>query len=517
MLPVVGSETMRRCGGNSSLPALPSTRTLGIITFMSHDAPQLCPTFMDFYIKRQRLQPSDIFVVAIDVLQDAQRCFDAARLPKGNVRRAEWPGRGYNETFRLHLFEGLQYHLLHELQYTHSLIVDIDELLLPSPRYAGSLRTYLQHSSFAHRRYVMPTAYVVLPAPALGEPTGLNWTSRPLLARRHTWMRECGLSKVVLTRVRATYTSSTHQAKELPWYNPFMCIKTWGRDPAESLRDCVDPQLVLIHKKCADPEMWTAPAPQLIASWQRDPDTERKRWAEYQSHFWQTYAEPRGLTPPYPKAPLACIEHGTPLTKPHALYVCAAAGTAARRSTGRRTHPPALTAEVALPIRSRCHSAVVTRTTWRGSSRSGARSSRACSRAGRRGAGGRTRGTSSRSQHGCARACEDGCSAVGCGTASSRGIWRPGRLRSRFASSTTRRGSIESSCRRFTLYVCSGGTTADWATLVTRDVIRLRSLGTTRGSTVPPVLQRHLLSQPLSFATLSHRDRKAEPTRHYPY
>jgi len=223
------------------------------------------------------------------VLPDAQRCFDAARLPKGNVRRAEWPGRGYNETFRLRLFEGLQSHLLHELQYTHSLIVDIDELLLPSPRYAGSLRTYLQHSSFAHRRYVMPTAYVVLPAPALGEPTGLNWTSRPLLARRHTWMRECGLSKIVLTRVRATYISSTHQAKELPWYNPFMCIKTWGRDPAESLRDCVDPELVLIHMKCADPEIWTAPAPQLIASWQRDPDSERKRWAEYQSHFWQTY------------------------------------------------------------------------------------------------------------------------------------------------------------------------------------------------------------------------------------
>lgn len=232
---------------------------------------------MRYYIKEQKIRPSDIFIWELDAIPDARSCYAHAKLPPANIHRPAPNRSNWDEAYRLRLFAQAQQKLLNQLRYTHTIIVDLDEFVLPSARYGGLLHNYLRHSPFALRGMVAPTSYMVLNAPSLGERGELDWhayataseaTDVPaLLAHRHLWMRNCGGSKPVLVRERPVhYTFSTHMVAELPWYNPFHCLT----NATARVRDCVDEELLMVHMKCSDPQLFQSAPLALRRAWQRD-------------------------------------------------------------------------------------------------------------------------------------------------------------------------------------------------------------------------------------------------------
>ena len=255
--------TFAACGhttNRTSQEAGTSAGTLGIITYISHDPPELCAAFMSYYIGTQRIKPSDVFVIEVDAIpEDAIRsCYERAKLPAANIHRPK-PNRAHqwNEGYRIEMFHRFERLLLRRLRYTHVLIVDLDEFVLPSPQYGGQIYDYLQQSPYAQRGLVAPTSYIVMHAPSLGERDALEWATpgAALLADRRVWVRNCGGSKpVLLKHDPVKYTFSTHRVAQLPWYDPFQCLT----NPRMAVRDCIDPALLSVHLKCVDSTLFKA-------------------------------------------------------------------------------------------------------------------------------------------------------------------------------------------------------------------------------------------------------------------
>ena len=260
-----------------------SAGTLGIITYISHDPPELCAAFMSYYIGTQRIKPSDVFVIEVDAIpEDAIRsCYERAKLPAANIHRPK-PNRAHqwNEGYRIEMFHRFERLLLRRLRYTHVLIVDLDEFVLPSPQYGGQIYDYLQQSPYAQRGIVAPTSYIVMHAPSLGERDALEWATpgAALLADRRVWVRNCGGSKpVLLKHDPVKYTFSTHRVAQLPWYDPFQCLT----NPRMAVRDCIDPALLSVHLKCVDSTLFKAAPLALRKAWEND-----KHQAPYVTRFF---------------------------------------------------------------------------------------------------------------------------------------------------------------------------------------------------------------------------------------
>ena len=270
--------------GNSSSVAASGAVRLALITFASRDLLEPCLVWMHYYTKVEHIPHRDIYVIEATANEELRHCFH--RLPRRNLIEISSSKFGsipsnalssnstiqqrlsstsclfctggahkassahtlyseHSEGGKLMAYATLQRQLF-ALGYTHTLIVDQDELVMVDPSQFGGLHDYLRANP--HRRTVAPAnAYDI----QVAEPdeTALDWGARPLLrGRRSLMLLSCGLRKAILSRVPTSFTLSTHNMRA-PLY--FACAPTkWG-----SAADCLDGSVWLLHLKCADLEL----------------------------------------------------------------------------------------------------------------------------------------------------------------------------------------------------------------------------------------------------------------------
>ena len=218
---------------------------LAVLTYISRDAPEFCDAFMRYYIDTQRIAASDIHVIDAGSQPDQHACYRKAGLPQANVR-VKAPGSDvYSDEHRLSTLMELQRELLDGNGYTHTLVVDLDEIVMPNSDKYDGLIDYLGRNR--HRGVVAPQGYEVQFAPSLGE-SALDWERRPLLEQRGAMVKVCGMDKPILARVPTTFTFSTHFIAAPPYRACF-----------DEREGCVDPDLLLIHTKCIDEKVWLQP------------------------------------------------------------------------------------------------------------------------------------------------------------------------------------------------------------------------------------------------------------------
>jgi hypothetical protein len=141
--------------------------SLAVLTFASRDLIEQCHAFMRYYTQSERVLAKDIFVVHTEVNAELRHCFDklpkrnvidlplGARIPRGllsSARLLVGGGMGSNSSAskRRHAFtESHKMHALMTMQrelfsagYTHTLIVDLDELMVANPAQYTSIRDY---------------------------------------------------------------------------------------------------------------------------------------------------------------------------------------------------------------------------------------------------------------------------------------------------------------------------------------------------------------------------------------
>ena len=306
-------------GSSSSAAASHDTVRLAVLTMASRDLLEPCLVWMHYYTQVEHIPPRDIYVIEAAANRELRRCFH--RLPRRNLVempaptfRSIPPGAlssfrtvqqrlnsttclfcsgdrasastadtaysRYSERHRLVAYASIQRELF-ALGYTHTLIVDQDELVMADPRQFGGLLDYLRANP--HRRTVAPAnAYDV----QVAEPdeAALDWAARPLLrGQRSLMLPSCGFRKAILSRVPTTFTLSTHNMKNplyFAWWlaalrtsDPLTCRLAdavlascavsapgkWG-----SADDCLDGSLWLLHIKCADLELPTRRAGMLV-------------------------------------------------------------------------------------------------------------------------------------------------------------------------------------------------------------------------------------------------------------
>ena len=249
------------CIENTSTPS-PVVR-LGIITIVSADSLEQCRFFFRYYTHVEHVAASDIYVVEAGASALLRTCYQSL-VPPSNVvpmwhgrirawtrlirdreliwRRVNNVSDGFSMSYWTQYAKLLQRELLLERNYTHTLIAELDEVVTPIPsRYPLGLLDYLSRNQ--HRRTVAPAAFEVQGAWSFEPP--LNWDSTPLLRQRSALLPACGLRKPVVSRVPTRFTFAMHNMAD-PTF--FAC------DPSRfgSSLDCLDPDLWLIHLKCAD-------------------------------------------------------------------------------------------------------------------------------------------------------------------------------------------------------------------------------------------------------------------------
>ncbi|KAL3913231.1 MAG: hypothetical protein SGPRY_008057 [Prymnesium sp.] len=212
---------------------------------------------MRFYITSQRIQPSRIFVLHFEANPALFPCF--SRLPPSNVihvpRSAriteEWlasrppppppspaPPRSHSDGHRMSSVMAMQRVLLS--RFSHTLIVDMDELVMADPREYASLHQYLHRNP--QRLTAAPgNAYEVqMVAP---DESTLDWSRVPLLrGQRGLMVPTCGMRKPILSRVPTRFTFSTHHMRD-PLF--FAC----SPDRYGSAANCLENKLWLVHTK----------------------------------------------------------------------------------------------------------------------------------------------------------------------------------------------------------------------------------------------------------------------------
>ena len=251
---------------------------LAVITLASRDLLEPCLVWMHYYTKVERIPHHDIYVIEATANEELRHCFH--RLPRRNLieigsipsdalssnisvqqrlrstsclfcagransSSADTMYYKHSEGAKLTAYATLQRQLF-ALGYTHTLIVDQDELVMADPNQFGGLHEYLRANP--HRRTAAPAnAYDV----QVAEPDeiALDWRARPLhRGQRSLMLLSCGLRKAILSRVPTSFTLSTHNMRA-PLY--FACAPNkWG-----SAVDCLDGALWLLHLKCADLEL----------------------------------------------------------------------------------------------------------------------------------------------------------------------------------------------------------------------------------------------------------------------
>lgn len=245
-----------------------SDTRLALITIVSADIMATCRFFFKYYTEVERLSPRDIYVVQAGPSAELQTCYNQL-IPRLNIvnlnrnirikpwdtllrdrattsNRKEEAGFGSGSNFSMGQWVqyamSLQRELLFERNYTHTLIVELDEIVTPLiEKYPGGLLEYIRLNQ--HRRTIAPTAYEVQEAWSFERP--FDWEAAPLLRQRSAMVLNCGLRKPILSRVPTHFTFAMHNMAD-PTY--FAC------DPAKwgSNVDCLDTDLWLIHLKCAD-------------------------------------------------------------------------------------------------------------------------------------------------------------------------------------------------------------------------------------------------------------------------
>lgn len=247
----------RTAASESSLRKTSSVR-LAVLTFLSNDPLHMCYAFMRYYVGKQNIEPGDIHVLEIEapkVGKDSMFAPCLRHFRVKNVRKTRYMVRGtFDEPTKQQELSRWQNELIlgrgravggkrsTSSRYTHTLVVDIDEFVLPDPTKYTSLLQYIT----AHReRAVIAThGFEVQPVrltPEEPPPMPMNWSSPSLLGQRTHWAPLCPYSKPVLSRTTLTFSWATHEIAELP-FSPCK---------AQPL-DCVDSDLLLIHFTCID-------------------------------------------------------------------------------------------------------------------------------------------------------------------------------------------------------------------------------------------------------------------------
>ena len=135
--------------------------------------------------------------------------------------------------------------------FTHTLLVDLDEIVMANPRLYRHLSDYVARGMGGGRAVAAPVGYEVQFSPALGD-APLDWDRPPLLAQRRAMVRVCGMNKPILSRVPSAFTFSTHNL--LLHAGPSPARAEYGACGAHY--DCVEPALALLHTKCLDEQLW---------------------------------------------------------------------------------------------------------------------------------------------------------------------------------------------------------------------------------------------------------------------
>ena len=309
-----------------------SSIRLAVITFLSEDSLNMCYAFMSFYLGVHSVPAKDVYTMladskGVDALAHFAPCLNAAGIARANMRFIRYEVSGvFDEPTKQHALSRLQNDLLghfrtptprrrphadgqagrrleshlgggshhanahhanahhaHTHHYTHTLVVDLDELLLPNPRKYVSLQIYLSQNAW--RAIVVTRCYEIQhhrphfasasgrrlgvggvlslittikealvgpqapPEPAWGGSavaafnlSAFDWSETPLLAQRVLWVPACPYSKPVLARVPTNFRFATHEISEMRTLQP--CRR--------KALDCVDDDLLLIHITCID-------------------------------------------------------------------------------------------------------------------------------------------------------------------------------------------------------------------------------------------------------------------------
>ena len=239
------------------------------------DAGRRCAYFMRYYTEVQHVAAVDIYVIEIAAgsepghgVSKFARCYRMFSIPRLNIFRRIYGDESvekvtrrlapdvpipfaafilrnstrpleYDEGWRMRIFSELQNHLIASERYTHTMVVDVDELVWPDARKYSDLYDYLHRNSW--RAVVAAAGHSVYETKEEAPLQWSTWNTTGLLHQRRYWCSECGYSKPVISRVPVRFSFATHEIEQLP-YN--MC----GKRPL----DCADPDLLLIHMKCID-------------------------------------------------------------------------------------------------------------------------------------------------------------------------------------------------------------------------------------------------------------------------
>ena len=220
---------------------------LAVLTFVSRDATELCHAFMRYYTS-QGIRAEHIFVIEADAAPDPSPCYARASLPPENIYKKPFPRTAsqpssFNSDHRILTLMEMQRWLLSS-GFTHTIVVDLDEILIADSRLYANLHNYVVRNM--GREVVAPVGYEVQYAPSLGD-RELDWGRSPLLVQRRAMVSACGMSKPILSRVPSTFTLSTHNLLAPPY-------KACGDH-----LDCTDASLSLVHVKCIDERIWLDP------------------------------------------------------------------------------------------------------------------------------------------------------------------------------------------------------------------------------------------------------------------
>lgn len=208
---------------------------IGVLTYISRTASRQCNVFFR-YTQSQGIPASDVHVVAgLPVPNATRRCYSGL-VPKRNVREVNAPI--HKEALKLQVIMKWQRKLLLS-GFSHTLVLDPDEVVLVSSKYNYSLYTYVARNPL--RGIIAPIGYEVQEIFSKDAP--LDWERLPLLKQRTIMVQLCAYSKPIFAQVLTNFNWGTHHIAQPPYKG------CWGK---KYHFDCQDNDLFLVHLKCLD-------------------------------------------------------------------------------------------------------------------------------------------------------------------------------------------------------------------------------------------------------------------------
>ena len=205
------------CAASPAAPALAAPARVALLSSTGPvDTPRYCEVFLSHY-RSQGIAARDIVITGHGEAPAVRECFERG----GASFRTFEGGKYFSQNASQHARAALQVELL--ATYSHVVQVDLDELVVARPDKYASLAAYAEAAG--DRPVVAARGYE-------GQPTADGGV---------VWATHCGESKAVLARVPTEYSGGYHVL-----VSPVLIAPCDGHNAA-----CVDPDLALLHVKCA--------------------------------------------------------------------------------------------------------------------------------------------------------------------------------------------------------------------------------------------------------------------------